>query len=237
MQLQQPDARPAVVVTGGAGGLGAHLADELIRRGHRVILVDRDRDALTAAAAHHRSAGASVHTVTADLSSLEEARAATTAILRHAPIGALVNNAGGRLPGEQYPDAAASTWLAGITLNLLTPMLMTQLLWQELAGNGGTVVNIGSSGGLGEAPYGSPEYGAAKAGLHRFTASLGDRTDVTVTGVVPGWIGLDRAHRERAALPPDEQAATAPLVEPAAIAEAVADLLEHGTGGEIRRLL
>lgn len=66
----------------------------------------------------------------------------------------------------------------------------------QLAAVRGAVVNIGSSGGIGDDAYGSPEYGAAKAGVRRFTASLSARHDVRVMAVVPGWIGLDRAHQE-----------------------------------------
>lgn len=49
-------------------------------------------------------------------------------------------------------------------MNLVAPMLLTQRVWATLAAGAGAVVNIGSSGGIGDAAYGSPEYGAAKAG-------------------------------------------------------------------------
>ncbi|MDN4614112.1 SDR family oxidoreductase [Leifsonia sp. F6_8S_P_1B] len=230
---------PATVITGAAAGLGAVIAAELTRRGQRLILVDRDREALAAAAAAAALPGGAAppHVIVADLSSLAGAQAAAEDALRQAPLDGLVNNAGGQAPGEQYPAAAPDAWHASVTLNLLTPMLLTQLLWEELARASGAVVNIGSSGGLGDAPYASPEYGAAKAGLHRFTTSLGDRRDVRVTGVIPGWIGLARARAERAAMSPAEREATGPLVEPEAIAREVADLLERGHAGELRRML
>ena len=37
----------------------------------------------------------------------------------------------------------------------------------------GAIVNVASTAGLGLAPYQSPEYAAAKAGLIRFTSTLG----------------------------------------------------------------
>ncbi|MBW9213566.1 SDR family NAD(P)-dependent oxidoreductase [Mumia sp. zg.B53] len=84
-------------------------------------------------------------------------------------------------------------------------MLLTQRLWPRLAASTGAVVTIGSSGGIGDDGYGSPEYAAAKAGIRRFTTSISARTDVRVMAVVPRWIGLERAHREWAALSPEQQ--------------------------------
>ena len=148
-----------------------------------------------------------------------------------------------RGPGEcrqddaGYPEAPPETWLSALTLNLVAPMLLTQLLWPSLARGGGAVINIGSSGGIGEGAYGSPEYGAAKAGIHRFTASLSARSDVRVMAIVPGWIGLERAYREWAALSADEQRAVGQLIPPRAIATKVAYLLAKGRPGEVVEML
>ena len=38
--------------------------------------------------------------------------------------------------------------------------------------------------------------------------------------VIPGWIGLDRAHREWAALTPDQRQEVGPLIPPEAVANA-----------------
>ena len=222
-----------VAVTGGAAGLGRVIAEDLLGRGRRVAVVDRDYAAAQATA---RRLGAGVPVLTADLGTQTGIQTAAGA-LSDLPVGGLVNNAGGWLPGPQYPEAAADAWLGAVTLNLLAPMLLTQLLWSRLAAVGGAVVNIGSSGGVGDEPYESPEYGAAKAGIARFTASLGSRTDVRVTAVIPGWIGLPRAHREWAMLPAEEQRRIGPLIAPERIAAEVAGLLADGRPGEVRYLL
>lgn len=59
----------------------------------------------------------------------------------------------------------------------------------------------------------------------------------SVMGVVPGWIGLDRAHREWAALTPDQQREVGPLIPPQDIANTVVSLLDHGRPGEVVEIL
>jgi NAD(P)-dependent dehydrogenase (short-subunit alcohol dehydrogenase family) len=239
--------RGTVVVTGGAGGLGAVIADTLLAHDHGVLLVDRDLEAAAATAgdleARH---GSPVAVIGADLSTIDGIHSAGDALDGVPDLTALVNNAGSWSIGTQYPDADPDDWLAALTLDLIAPMLLSQRLWPSLAaaggaagdgGAGGAVVNIGSSAGEGDEPYGSPEYGAAKAGLRRFTSSLGDRADVRVMAVVPGWIGLDRAHRQFAALTPEQQRAAGRLVSPQEVADRVLHLLEHGHAGEIVDLL
>jgi NAD(P)-dependent dehydrogenase (short-subunit alcohol dehydrogenase family) len=253
--------RGTVVVTGGAAGLGAVIAETLLAHGHGVVLVDRDLAAVTLTASDLETRhGSPVPVVRADLSSIDGIQAAADALDDIGGITALVNNAGSWSAGAQYPDAAPEAWVGALTLDLIAPMLLAQRLWPRLAVVGGAgddagaagaawpadgaarpadgaVVNIGSSGGDGAEPYGSPEYGAAKAGLRRFTSSLGDRADVRVMAVVPGWIGLDRAHRQFAALTPEQQRAAGRLVSPQEVADRVLHLLEHGHAGEIVDLM
>lgn len=99
------------------------------------------------------------------------------------------------------------------------------------------MVNIGSSGGEGDDAYGSPEYGAGKAGLRRFIASLGDRSDVRVMAIVPGWIGLDRAKAEWAELSAEEQREVGGLIPPEDVAGALVELLAGGRAGEVVEML
>ncbi len=230
--------RMNVAVTGGASGLGRVVAGTLLDRGRSVVLLDRDeeqaREAAGELAGRH---GEHVSVIVADLGILEGINDAADQLTEQGQVGALVNNAGGWLSGNQYPEARPETWLSAVTLNLLAPMLLTQRLWPILSAASGAVVNIGSSGGLGDAAYGSPEYGAAKAGIRRFTASLGSRSDVRVMAVIPGWIGLDRAHDEWDALTPDQQRDVGPLIPPQEVADVVATLLDHGRPGEIVEVL
>jgi hypothetical protein len=92
----------------------------------------------------------------------------------------------------------------------------------------GVVVNISSSAGRGDEPYAAPEYGAAKAGLIRLSTALGglrETIGVRVNCIVPGWIGLDRAHAERAAMPPAQRASLPELIPPQTVADTVTMLI------------
>lgn len=85
-------------------------------------------------------------------------------------------------------------------------------------------MNIASSAGVQTTAYCSPEYGAAKAGPIRFTTSVADwreRYGVRVNCVVPAWIGLERAHDQRAVMTPAERANAPALVPPELIAAQV----------------
>ena len=71
-----------------------------------------------------------------------------------------------RAGAHGLPLSPRAEWNAVLDLNLRAPMLLTQLCLEPMRrAGGGVVINIASSGGIGYAAYGSPEYGATKAGL------------------------------------------------------------------------
>lgn len=90
-------------------------------------------------------------------------------------------------------------------------MLATQLVLEPMRRRGaGAVVNVASTAGLGLEDYQSPEYAAAKAGLIRFTSTLGplrESAGVRVNCVVPDWIATERAIEELAAMDSADRAA------------------------------
>jgi 3-oxoacyl-[acyl-carrier protein] reductase len=222
------------VVTGGAGGLGEFIVRALARQGRHVLIADRDPVAGADLLTRLHNAGGAADFLEVDAS---EADGIHTLIARSAELGRLrllINNAGGWLPGPQYPDT--DDWGRSLDLNLRMPMLATQLALPLLK-DGGAVVNVASSGGTDSGPYGSPEYGAAKAGLIRFTTAVADfanRYGVRVSCVVPHWIGLERAIAEYAQLSAVEQQQTGGLVDPKTVVDTILQLADDkGSAGRV----
>jgi NAD(P)-dependent dehydrogenase (short-subunit alcohol dehydrogenase family) len=230
------------IVTGGAAGLGEFIVRRLASEGASVVAMDLDKGALAAREDEPVAFVRGDARVGADLE-----RVVAFAVERFGGRDVLVNNAGGVSRGEQWPSASALEWRATLELNLIGPMLATQLALEPMrARGGGAVVNIASSAGIEWTPYDSPEYGAAKAGLVRFTTCVGALPGVRVNCIAPHWIGLERAHDELAAMSDAERAAAPPFVEPSAIADAVVWLVRDESlsgqvvempGGSERRLL
>ncbi|TDC50985.1 SDR family NAD(P)-dependent oxidoreductase [Jiangella ureilytica] len=219
------------VVTGGAAGAGRVVGSALAARGAVVLVADADGERCAEAVAAIQRDGGRADPVVVDVCADDAAEVLVAAASRLGPLGVLVNNAGGwGSAARRFPDAVPGEWGRVLDLNLRAPMLLTQAVLAPLrAAGGGAVVNVASGAGLDLSPYGSPEYGAAKAGLIRFTAAvagLRDSHGVRVTCVVPGWIGLGRAHAQLAAMPPEERAQVPPFVPPELVADSVVALAE-----------
>lgn len=225
------------IVTGGAGGLGREISLGLAGAGFGVVVADTSASAATEIAEQIEGYGVPARPVPADITDPAGAERVVTAATELGGPHVLVNNAGGWTTEPQYPAVPAAGWTATLDVNLIAPMRLTQLALEPMrALGGGAVVNIASTAGLGDEPYASPEYGAAKAGLIRFTTAMGATPGVRVMCVVPDWIGLPRAHAQWAELTPAERASTRPLVPPADIVRVVLDLIVTGAAGTVAEM-
>jgi NAD(P)-dependent dehydrogenase (short-subunit alcohol dehydrogenase family) len=195
------------LVTGGASGIGLAIAEALRDGGASVAVLDRAD-----------SGPADFRFVHADVTDDAQLRS----LIAAARPDVLVNNAGGlgHIP-PHFPEAPPETWGHKLDLNLRAPMRATQLALEHGAR---AIVNIASMAGWEDGPAPSPEYAAAKAGLIRFTTSLGALPGARVSCVVPGWIATERGLAERAAMTPAERAAAPPMVPEDDVAGAVVAL-------------
>jgi NAD(P)-dependent dehydrogenase (short-subunit alcohol dehydrogenase family) len=239
------------LVTGAAAETGRAIAHRLAAEGAAVVVADVAERSGRNTVGEIEASGGSAAFVRADMTK-ETDVAAMLAFAREwrgAP-RILVNNAGGGGHIEpHFPDATPGQWGSTLDLNLRGPMLATQLALDGMRTGGGAIVNIASTAGLGYRPYHSPEYGAAKAGLIRFSATLSSlhkRMGVRVNCVVPDWIATERAEIELAGMTARERAAMPTPVSMEHVAEAVLEFVRDDTlagrvmvlvGGEPPRLL
>jgi NAD(P)-dependent dehydrogenase (short-subunit alcohol dehydrogenase family) len=201
----------SALVTGAGIGTGRAIALALAEAGARVVASDVDEAGGRATA--ERAGG---RFVSADLTADDDVRR----LIEDAQPEILVNNAGGggHVP-PHFPEATPERWGRLLDLNLRAPMLATQLaLGPMRRAGGGAVVNVASSAALGDAPHQSPEYGAAKAGLIRFTTSLAEVDGVRVSCIVPDWVATER-------LTPEELASTPPPIPLETVTAAVLKLI------------
>lgn len=161
-------AGTTALVTGASRGIGRAIAEELVERGARCVLVAREKDALDVAV---RELGARAIGVAADVTT-RDGRASIVAIVRElGPLHVLVHNAGSNIRGPltSYDDATIERLLS---LNLTSTLLLSRDLHPSLvAANGASVIHIGSVAGHVALPTGVA-YAAAKAGLAQASRTL-----------------------------------------------------------------
>ena len=165
----------AVLITGGATGIGFGLARALAARGNTIAVCGRTQSKLDEAEA----ALPGLVTIRCDLTDPADLdRLAATLRERLGRLSLLVNNAATHTPYEFAAEAAEDGPIAReIENNLIAPMVLTKRLMPLLmAEPEAGILNISS--GLALVPKRSaPMYCAAKAGLHAFSVALRDQME------------------------------------------------------------
>lgn len=175
-------------LTGASSGIGAALAEELLRGGHRLALSARSQAPLQALAAHY---GEQVLVVPGDLTDAGQVRAIGAAIARHwGALDCAILNAGTceYIDARQFEAAmiervvSANLFSASHCIEAALPLLRQ--------GHRPHLVGVGSSVTYLALPR-SEAYGASKAALRYLLQSL--RVDlaaegIDVTLVSPGFV-------------------------------------------------
>jgi NAD(P)-dependent dehydrogenase (short-subunit alcohol dehydrogenase family) len=177
------------LVTGGTRGLGLAIARAFSAAGADVMVASRKEEACRDVAAELRAAGGRAvgHACHVgrwdDLERLVEA-----AYGEFGRIDVLVNNAG---VSPQYPtlaEVSEELFDKVIAVNLKGPFRLSALVGERMAaGDGGSIINISSTGAV--RPTGDiVPYSAAKAGLNALTVGFADALGpkVRVNAIMPG---------------------------------------------------
>lgn len=236
----------AVLVTGGARGIGRGITERFLAAGAAVAICGRSEpDELPSAD------GRSALFIAADVRDADAVDALVTQVV--AQIGrldVLVNNAGGS-PSADSATVSPKFSRAIIELNLLAPLVCAQranAVMQQQP-EGGSIINIASVSGLRPSP-GTAAYGAAKAGILNLTQTLAVdyAPKVRVNAISAGLIRTEQSHLHygdeagiaavgatvplgRMGTPDDIANACLYLASPLAAYVSGANLLVHG-GGE-----
>jgi len=177
------------VITGAASGIGAALARTALRRGLRVVLVDRDAPALEAAAA---ALSGEVLPIPVDVTDAEavEALAAQT-FDRYGRVDLLFNNCGILAGGNSW-EVPLDVWRRVLDVNLMGVVHGIRSFVPRMiaAGRPGRIVNTASVGGLIAGPMIAP-YAASKFGVVAISEALAVElrlagAPVTVSVLAPG---------------------------------------------------
>lgn len=220
------------LVTGAGAGIGRAVALRLAREGAAVVVADVDEEAGSGTVREIRSRGGRAAFVLADVvSEAEVSGMVAFAEEEFGGLDVLVNNAGG-VQEPYFPDGDPAHWGRAVDLNLRGTMLGIHFGVRAMKRRGGgAVVNVSSMGGVGFQPYDIPEYGAAKAGVMRLTASLAtlqERSGVRVNCICPGWVDTPASRHTRARMTPQERKELVPpvLLAPEEIADAIVMFVE-----------
>lgn len=188
-------APAAAIVTGGAGHLGRAIAHQLVERGMRVVVLDRDGPALISLAA----AAPGIDVWSCDLTDPEAAASGIAGAWERAgPIGVLVN-AVGRIHSAPLVNVLGTgdrrhsfeAWRETIDANLNAVFLATvnQVDRMVATRTRGVVVTLGSVAAVGHAGQGA--YAAAKAGVVALTRAWAQELGalgIRFVAVAPGFI-------------------------------------------------
>jgi len=236
----------AIVITGGASGLGLEMAMTLAGLGGRIALVDRDETALAAVPEVLKDTVSCVCDVT------DPAQVDTTfadLAERLGKIHVLINNAGILFsapllsvgPGGLTPHSVED-WNRVRSVNLDAVFYVTRSAAGHMVRTRtkGTIVNISSVSAAGNA--GQSAYSASKAAVEALTVTWAKELGpwgIRVAAVAPGYtdspstrVAVPESHLDEIA----REAASKRLGSPAEIAHAVRFLIENDfvTGTTVR---
>jgi meso-butanediol dehydrogenase/(S,S)-butanediol dehydrogenase/diacetyl reductase len=223
-----------VIVTGGAGGIGAAACQAIAAEGGKVVVADLDAAAAQAVADAIVESGGSAASVGVDVTDRAQVRAMIqTAVDTFGALNVIFNNAGMNRPRD-FMDVDEENFESIVRVNTWGVIVCTQEAAKQMIaqGSGGKIINTGSIAGR-QGFWDFVPYCVAKFGVLAVTQATARgliEHGITVNAFAPGvvdtpmWVGLNddiRAiHAQPAEADPMREFATGTLMgRPAAPAE------------------
>jgi NAD(P)-dependent dehydrogenase (short-subunit alcohol dehydrogenase family) len=176
-----------VLVTGGAGGIGTATVARFLEEGAQVVVLDRDETALRRI---ERDLPDLSGVIKADVTDAQDVARAFEELDRLCGgLDVLINNAGISLR-HRFVDISPQEWRQVMAVNLDGVFYVAQQAAQRmLAGEGGVILNMGSTNGLMGYHY-YADYNASKAGVIELMRSMALELapTVRVNAICPGFI-------------------------------------------------
>lgn len=180
----QTNLATSCVVTGGARGIGRGIAEQMVARGHRVVVTDVDGEGAVRTAAE---IGA-VEGLAQDVRDPASHRDVAAAAARHGRLAVWFNNAGVGYDGR-LSDLTDDQVRGLVEVNLLGVMWGTRAAVDAFGDAGGDVVITASLSGLGPVP-GLSAYASTKAAVVSLAMSVNMETpgNVRVHALCPDGV-------------------------------------------------
>jgi NADP-dependent 3-hydroxy acid dehydrogenase YdfG len=184
-------SRKVAFITGGASGIGAALATELVQQGGEVWIADRQIGEAQELARQLNEAGGQAHAIELDVRNYPDfERAVGEAVLHSGRIDYLFNNAGIGVAGE-IDSYALEDWDDVFDVNVRGVVHGIQAVYPiMIRQRGGHIVNTASMSGL-VATAGQASYSATKHAIVAISKTLrveAERHGVQVSVLCPGAV-------------------------------------------------
>lgn len=179
-----------VLVTGGAGGIGALTVEAFAAQGARVAFLDRDEENSARVA---KATGADY--ALCDLRDIPAMQGAIASLAAKTGAFRVLANNAARDDRHNWADVTPDYWDERMNTNLRHMFFAIQAVAPGMIeAGGGAIINLGSNSWW-EAGGGFPAYATAKAAVHGLTRTMArdlGQHRIRVNTVVPGWIMTER---------------------------------------------
>lgn len=191
------------LVTGGSRGLGLEMVRAFATAGADVVITSRKLDACEVVAKEVRDLGRRALPVAAHVGHWDDlGRLADAAYDEFGRVDILVNNAGMSPLAPSSEETSEELFDKVIGVNFKGPFRLASLIGRRMAdGDGGSIINVSSSGALLPQPRFGP-YAGAKAALNVLTTvfaqEYGPRVRVNTISAGPFLTDISKHWREEA---------------------------------------